>query len=98
MILASGLKVDGVYRRCGLVSKVSQLVEALTTSPSSAPLEKDEQGILDTASALKQFVRMQDSLIPLDQRKLWVEAAGECPQPLNALAMSKSSSIALMTR
>lgn len=71
----SGLKVEGVYRRCGLAAKVTRLVEALMTSPSSAPLENDEQGVLDAASALKQYVRQQQSLIPDIQ--LWVQAAGQ---------------------
>ncbi|XP_018517421.1 arf-GAP with Rho-GAP domain, ANK repeat and PH domain-containing protein 1 [Lates calcarifer] len=72
-VTAHGLKVEGVYRRCGLAAKVTRLVEALMTSPSSAPLENDEQGVLDAASALKQYVRQQQSLIPDIQ--LWVQAA-----------------------
>lgn len=70
----SGLKVEGVYRRCGLATKVSRLVDALVTSPSSAPLESHEQGVLDAASALKQYVREQQSLIPDIQA--WLKAAG----------------------
>ncbi|XP_076026611.1 arf-GAP with Rho-GAP domain, ANK repeat and PH domain-containing protein 1 [Genypterus blacodes] len=70
-----GLKVEGVYRRCGLASKVNRLVEALVTSPSSAPLERDEQGVLDAASALKQYVRQQDSLVPAEDRQHWAQAA-----------------------
>ncbi|KAG7279685.1 hypothetical protein CRUP_025788 [Coryphaenoides rupestris] len=50
-----GLQVDGIYRRCGLASKVSRLVEALRSHPDSAPMEDDEQGILDVGSALKQY-------------------------------------------
>lgn len=71
-----GLKVDGLYRRCGLATKVSSLVEALSRSPKTAPLEKDEQGLLDAAGALKQYVRQQVVLIPQTQRELWVKAAG----------------------
>ncbi|KAK5858102.1 hypothetical protein PBY51_002270 [Eleginops maclovinus] len=70
-----GLKVDGVYRRCGLTGKVTRLVEALMTSPSSAPLEADEQGVLDAGSALKQYVRQQQSLIPEAERPQWIHAA-----------------------
>ncbi|XP_040907249.1 arf-GAP with Rho-GAP domain, ANK repeat and PH domain-containing protein 1 [Toxotes jaculatrix] len=72
-VTAHGLKVEGVYRRCGLVTKVNRLVEALLKSPRSAPLESDEQGVLDAASALKQYVRQQKSLIP-DTRP-WLQAA-----------------------
>ncbi|XP_078101841.1 arf-GAP with Rho-GAP domain, ANK repeat and PH domain-containing protein 1-like [Sander vitreus] len=74
-ITAHGLKVDGVYRRCGLAPKVTRLVEALMTSPSSAPLESHEQGILDAGSALKQYVRQRESLIPDAVRQQWINAA-----------------------
>lgn len=74
--LYAGLKVEGVYRRCGLATKVKQLVEALMTSPNSAPLEKDEQGVLDASSALKQFIREKQSLIPNTDRRQWQQAAG----------------------
>ncbi|XP_074468354.1 arf-GAP with Rho-GAP domain, ANK repeat and PH domain-containing protein 1 [Sebastes fasciatus] len=70
-----GLKVEGVYRRCGLASKVNRLVEALMTSANSAPLESDEQGVLDAGSALKQYVRQQESLIPDRDRQQWTHAA-----------------------
>lgn len=72
----SGLKVEGVYRRCGVASKVSQLVEALIISPNSAPLESHEQGVLDAGSALKQYVRRQESLIPNGAQGQWLQAAG----------------------
>ena len=75
--LISGLKVEGVYRRCGVATKVRQLVEALCASPGSAPLETDEQGVLDAAAALKMYVRQQEALIPPQHAQLWVEAAGE---------------------
>ncbi|XP_070773991.1 arf-GAP with Rho-GAP domain, ANK repeat and PH domain-containing protein 1 isoform X2 [Enoplosus armatus] len=74
-ITTYGMKVDGVYRRCGLAVKVTRLVEVLMTSPSSAPLESDEQGVLDTASALKQYVRQQESLIPDTDQQQWLHAA-----------------------
>ncbi|XP_010892991.2 arf-GAP with Rho-GAP domain, ANK repeat and PH domain-containing protein 1 isoform X1 [Esox lucius] len=70
-----GLKVEGLYRRCGLATKINLLVEALSTSPKTAHLETDEQGLLDIAGALKQYVRKQVLLIPEDHKKLWVEAA-----------------------
>ncbi|XP_028276561.1 arf-GAP with Rho-GAP domain, ANK repeat and PH domain-containing protein 1 isoform X2 [Parambassis ranga] len=72
-ITTYGLKVEGVYRRCGLATKVKQLVEALMTSPNSAPLEGNEQGVLDAGSALKQYVRQQECLIP--NRQQWLQAA-----------------------
>ncbi|XP_053188009.1 arf-GAP with Rho-GAP domain, ANK repeat and PH domain-containing protein 1 [Scomber japonicus] len=70
-----GLKVEGVYRRCGLATKVSQLVHALMTSPGSAPLQSDEQGVLDAAAALKQYVRQQEALFPERDRQAWLQAA-----------------------
>ncbi|KAM9348690.1 arf-GAP with Rho-GAP domain, ANK repeat and PH domain-containing protein 1 [Symphorus nematophorus] len=74
-ITTYGLKVEGVYRRCGLAVKVKRLVEALMTSPGSAPLESDEQGVLDTGSALKQFIRQQESLVPDREHEQWLHAA-----------------------
>lgn len=69
--------MEGVYRRCGLASKVSQLVEALLRSPASAPLESDEQGALDAAAALKQYIRQHEAqLFPESDRKDWMRAAG----------------------
>ncbi|XP_061754947.1 uncharacterized protein LOC133551831 isoform X2 [Nerophis ophidion] len=70
-----GLNVEGVYRRCGLASKVSQLVEALVKCPSSASLESDEQGVLDVASALKKYIRQREPLFPEKEKKDWVQAA-----------------------
>ncbi|KAF0022897.1 hypothetical protein F2P81_024878 [Scophthalmus maximus] len=74
-MFALGLKVEGVYRRCGLATKVNRLVDALMTSPSTALLESDEQGVLDAGSALKQYVRQQPGLIPDVQP--WLQAAGQ---------------------
>lgn len=68
--------MEGVYRRCGLATKVNKLVEALKTSPNSAPLEGDEQGVLDACSALKKYIRDQDSIVPTTQRQRWLQAAG----------------------
>ncbi|XP_055797306.1 arf-GAP with Rho-GAP domain, ANK repeat and PH domain-containing protein 1-like [Salvelinus fontinalis] len=70
-----GLKVDGLYRRCGLATKISCLVDALCSSPTTTPLDTYEEGLLDAAGALKQYVRQQVVLIPETHRKLWVEAA-----------------------
>ncbi|XP_024114918.1 arf-GAP with Rho-GAP domain, ANK repeat and PH domain-containing protein 1 [Oryzias melastigma] len=74
-ITTYGLKVEGVYRRCGLATKVNKLVETLKTSPNSAPLESDEQGVLDTCSALKQYIRDQESIVPTSQKQSWLQAA-----------------------
>ncbi|KAM8741507.1 arf-GAP with Rho-GAP domain, ANK repeat and PH domain-containing protein 1 isoform 2-T3 [Acanthopagrus schlegelii] len=74
-ITAHGLKIEGVYRRCGIATKVTRLVQTLMTSPSSAAMESDEQGVLDVCSALKQYVRQQESLIPGKDQQLWLHAA-----------------------
>ncbi|KAJ8276405.1 hypothetical protein COCON_G00081570 [Conger conger] len=70
-----GLKVDGIYRRCGVATKISQLAAALGSSPGTAELEKDEMGVLDTAGALKQILRTQEVLIPGTHMGAWVDAA-----------------------
>ncbi|XP_029029918.1 arf-GAP with Rho-GAP domain, ANK repeat and PH domain-containing protein 1 isoform X2 [Betta splendens] len=72
-ITSHGLQVEGIYRRCGLTTKVNRIVEGLMTSPDKAPLESDEQGVLDACSALKQYVRRQARLIPNEQQ--WLQAA-----------------------
>ncbi|XP_054586989.2 arf-GAP with Rho-GAP domain, ANK repeat and PH domain-containing protein 1 isoform X2 [Nothobranchius furzeri] len=74
-ITTYGLKVEGVYRRCGLVTTVKKLVEALVASPNSAPLENHEQGVLDAGSALKQYIRDHYNTIPDAQRQQWLQAA-----------------------
>lgn len=84
-ITLHGLKVEGLYRRCGVAPKVSRLVQALCRSPGSAPLESDEQGVLDAAAALKQYVRQEVALIPPEHRGQWVEAAAE---PVEAVRLA----------
>ncbi|KAJ8266950.1 hypothetical protein GJAV_G00136530 [Gymnothorax javanicus] len=74
-ITKHGLMVDGIYRRCGSASKISQLVVALSRSASAAELEEDELGVLDAAGALKQILREQVVLIPAAQMGSWVDAA-----------------------
>ncbi|KAJ0062178.1 hypothetical protein NL108_017422, partial [Boleophthalmus pectinirostris] len=74
-ITAHGLKVEGVYRRSGLTNKVNRLVEALMRSPGSAPLESDEQGVLDAATALKRIVRQMTGLVPEHHMPQWSQAA-----------------------
>ncbi|PWA24668.1 hypothetical protein CCH79_00016152 [Gambusia affinis] len=78
-ITTYGLKVEGLYRRCGLALKVKELVKALKTSPNSAPLEATEQGILDVGSSLKQIIRDQQSLVPQAELQQWLKAAGTPP-------------------
>ena len=46
------------------------------TSPQSARLQSDEQGVLNAGSALKQMVRQQESLIPEGAREQWLHAGG----------------------
>lgn len=79
MYFCAGLKVEGLYRRCGLALKVKELVKALKTSPNSAPLEATEQGILDVGSSLKQIIRDQQSLVPQAELQQWLKAAGTPP-------------------
>ncbi|XP_036381650.1 arf-GAP with Rho-GAP domain, ANK repeat and PH domain-containing protein 1 [Megalops cyprinoides] len=74
-ITQHGLKVDGIYRRCGMATKIAQLVEELTSSPTGAQLETSEMAVLDTAGALKQILRQQVVLIPEAHMGSWVNAA-----------------------
>ncbi|XP_012687952.2 arf-GAP with Rho-GAP domain, ANK repeat and PH domain-containing protein 1 isoform X2 [Clupea harengus] len=80
-ITKHGLKVEGLYRRCGIASKVSRLVNALIASPGTAALETNEQGVLDTGSALKQLIRVLE-LIPQTKKDQWVKAAAEPQETL----------------
>ncbi|KAL0993884.1 hypothetical protein UPYG_G00115170 [Umbra pygmaea] len=84
-----GLKVDGLYRRCGLATKIDQIVEALCASPKTALLDTDEQGLLDVAGALKKYFRLQMVLIPEDHKKLWVEAAAHDDETLRLATYRK---------
>ncbi|XP_038144260.1 arf-GAP with Rho-GAP domain, ANK repeat and PH domain-containing protein 1 isoform X1 [Cyprinodon tularosa] len=74
-ITTYGLRVEGLYRRCGLATRVKELLKVLVTSPNTAPLEADEQGILDVGSALKQYIRDHQNLIPDGERQQWLQAA-----------------------
>ncbi|XP_018598568.1 arf-GAP with Rho-GAP domain, ANK repeat and PH domain-containing protein 1 isoform X1 [Scleropages formosus] len=75
-----GLKVEGIYRRCGMAVKVSELVEILSSSPSKAQLVPHEMGVLDVAGALKQFIRQKLDLIPASHMGNWVQAAGQAEE------------------
>ncbi|KTF89927.1 hypothetical protein cypCar_00026388, partial [Cyprinus carpio] len=70
-----GLKVEGLYRRCGVVPQISKLVDALSVSPRGALLETDELSILDISGALKQILRQSFELIPNTHRPRWLKAA-----------------------
>ncbi|KAJ8390589.1 hypothetical protein AAFF_G00101950 [Aldrovandia affinis] len=70
-----GLKIDGIYRRCGMSTKIGQLVATLTSSPSTAQLDTDEMGVLDASGALKQILRQHVVLIPETHMGPWVNAA-----------------------
>ncbi|XP_023656384.2 arf-GAP with Rho-GAP domain, ANK repeat and PH domain-containing protein 1 [Paramormyrops kingsleyae] len=74
-ITVHGLKVEGIYRRCGMVTKITQLVEALSRSPKETRLDTDELSVLDVAGALKQFVRQKVVLIPGSNMEHWVKAS-----------------------
>ncbi|XP_052392286.1 arf-GAP with Rho-GAP domain, ANK repeat and PH domain-containing protein 1-like [Carassius gibelio] len=70
-----GLKVDGLYRRCGVAPRISKLVDALRVSPRGTVLETDELSILDISGALKQILRQSFEIIPDTHRPLWLKAA-----------------------
>lgn len=76
MLLVPGLKVEGLYRRCGVVPQISKLVDALSVSPRGTLLETDELSILDISGALKQILRQSFELIPNTHRPRWLKAAG----------------------
>ncbi|XP_035383109.1 arf-GAP with Rho-GAP domain, ANK repeat and PH domain-containing protein 1 isoform X2 [Electrophorus electricus] len=70
-----GLKVEGLYRCCGTVTKITQLVEELHASPTQAILGTNEGDVLDVAGALKQLLRQSVQLIPASEIDSWAEAA-----------------------
>ncbi|KAK7144023.1 hypothetical protein R3I93_015010 [Phoxinus phoxinus] len=70
-----GLKVEGLYRRCGVAPQISKLVDALRVSPRGTVLETDESSVLDVSGALKQILRQEMELIPNTHRPHWLRAA-----------------------
>lgn len=76
MPFVSGLKVEGLYRRCGIAPQISKLVDALRVSPRGTVLGTDEFSILDVSGALKQILRQEIELIPNTQKPHWLKAAG----------------------
>ncbi|TRY74231.1 hypothetical protein DNTS_015119, partial [Danionella cerebrum] len=69
-----GLRVDGLYRRCGVSPHISKLVDALRVSPKETVLETDELSVLDVSGALKQILR-ESEIIPQTQTRHWLQAA-----------------------
>ncbi|KAK3555562.1 hypothetical protein QTP86_021773, partial [Hemibagrus guttatus] len=69
-----GLKVEGLYRCCGVVTKIMELVEKLHKTPDVV-LETNEISVQEVAGALKHFLRNSTQLIPSSERENWVNAA-----------------------
>ncbi|XP_067279557.1 arf-GAP with Rho-GAP domain, ANK repeat and PH domain-containing protein 1 isoform X2 [Pseudorasbora parva] len=74
-ITQHGLKVEGLYRRCGIAPQISKLVDALRVSPRETVLETDELSVLDVSGALKQILREDVELIPHTHKPHWLKAA-----------------------
>ncbi|XP_060791271.1 arf-GAP with Rho-GAP domain, ANK repeat and PH domain-containing protein 2 isoform X2 [Neoarius graeffei] len=66
-----GLKVEGLYRCCGSIIKISELVEKLREAPNDVVLETNEVAIQEVAGALKHFLRNSEQLIPSSERESW---------------------------
>lgn len=74
ILFVLGLKVEGLYRRCGVAPQISKLVDSLRVSPGEVVLGTDENSILDVTGALKRILRQTFELMP--QKQLWLKAAG----------------------
>ncbi|KAF4077234.1 hypothetical protein AMELA_G00205640 [Ameiurus melas] len=72
-----GLKVEGLYRCCGSVIKVAELVEKLRKAPDDVVLETNEVSVQEVAGALKHFLRNSPQIIPSSEREGWVKAAAQ---------------------
>ncbi|MGH0164378.1 UNVERIFIED_CONTAM: hypothetical protein FKN15_061512 [Acipenser sinensis] len=70
-----GLTVEGIYRRCGHVGKISRLVEGLHSTPCRAQFEKGELGVVDVSGALKQCLRLHGALFPEPHLSHWLQSA-----------------------
>ncbi|MCI4387055.1 hypothetical protein PGIGA_G00069670 [Pangasianodon gigas] len=70
-----GLKVEGLYRCCGSVVKIAELVEKLHEAPDDVVLETNEVCVQEVAGALKHVLRNSTLLIPQSERESWVKAA-----------------------
>ncbi|KAL1252394.1 hypothetical protein QQF64_017087 [Cirrhinus molitorella] len=71
-----GLKLEGLYRRCGVAPQISKLVDALSASPRETVLKTDELSVLDVSGALKQILRQGFEIIPNTHKPNWLKAAG----------------------
>ncbi|MGH0189911.1 UNVERIFIED_CONTAM: hypothetical protein FKN15_040319 [Acipenser sinensis] len=69
------LTVEGIYRRCGHVGKISRLVERLHSTPCRAQFEKGELGVVDVSGALKQCLRLHGALFPEPHLSHWLQSA-----------------------
>ncbi|KAF7696609.1 arf-GAP with Rho-GAP domain, ANK repeat and PH domain-containing protein 2 [Silurus meridionalis] len=70
-----GLKVEGLYRCCGSVVKVAELVEKLREAPDKVVLGTNEISVQEVTGVLKNFLRNSTHLIPPSERESWVKAA-----------------------
>ncbi|XP_041076208.1 arf-GAP with Rho-GAP domain, ANK repeat and PH domain-containing protein 1-like isoform X2 [Polyodon spathula] len=75
-ITQHGLTVEGIYRRCGQVGKISRLVEGLCSTPCRAQFEKGELGVVDVSGALKQCLKLHTALFPEPHLSHWLQSAG----------------------
>ncbi|KAK1167500.1 arf-GAP with Rho-GAP domain, ANK repeat and PH domain-containing protein 1 isoform X1 [Acipenser oxyrinchus oxyrinchus] len=74
-ITQHGLTVEGIYRRCGHLGKISRLVEGLHSTPCRAQFEKGELGVVDVSGALKQCLRLHGALFPEPHLSHWLQSA-----------------------
>ncbi|XP_041111899.1 arf-GAP with Rho-GAP domain, ANK repeat and PH domain-containing protein 1-like [Polyodon spathula] len=75
-ITQHGLTVEGIYRRCGQVGKISRLVEGLCSTPCRAQFEEGEVGVVDVSGALKQCLKLHTALFPEPHLSHWLQSAG----------------------
>lgn len=85
-----GLEVEGLYRCCGSVTKVTELVQKLREAPENVILETNEVSIQEIAGALKHFLRTSTPLIPSSERESWAKAAGNTHTHTEALICTES--------
>lgn len=68
--------MEGLYRCCGSIIKISELVEKLREAPNDVVLETNEVAIQEVAGALKHFLRNSEQLIPSSERESWARVLG----------------------
>ncbi|KAM9660564.1 arf-GAP with Rho-GAP domain, ANK repeat and PH domain-containing protein 1 isoform 3-T3 [Trichechus inunguis] len=75
-ITQCGLTSEGIYRKCGQISKTQRLLDSLRQDARSVRLKEGEQHVDDVSSALKRFLRdLPDGLFTRAQRLAWLEAS-----------------------